>query len=211
MEMTKQRKMLIGVLCLGLGGLAVDRFVLGAPESASASDEVVTIQGPQAPPALQPLAELAPEPETTGEAPKALPSYASLTQRLIEAKAQAGDPTPTDQEADPFALPEQWRAAKQRPTKQEPVNPTAREHAISRLIKLDGTVRSEIDDKEELLAVISGGGLDGRAFRLEQVIRVPNANGLHDQYQLIEIGSRYVVWGALDGGDRIRMEVEEDL
>ena len=31
MEMTKQRKMLVGVLCLGIGGLAVDRFVLGAP------------------------------------------------------------------------------------------------------------------------------------------------------------------------------------
>ena len=211
MEMTKQRKMLIGVLCLGLGGLAVDRFILGAPESAAADDEIITIQEPQTPSTLQPLAELNPGPEAPGEAPKALPSYASLTQRLIQAKAQAGDPTLAGQQADPFALPEQWQSAKTRPRQEEPLDPAEKEHVISGVFKLDGTVRSLIDEREELLAVISGGGLDGRAIRLGQVVHVSNDRGSHDKYQLVEIGTRYVVWLALDGGDRIRMQVEEDL
>lgn len=216
MEMTKQRKMLIGVLCLGLGGLAVDRFVIGAPESAAADDEVITVEAtppPAPPPALQALAEPTSEPEAAGESPKALPSYASLAQRLIQAKAQAGDPAPTDEQADPFALPEQWRAAAFKPTQQQPTDPNAKQHAISGLIKLDGTMhaRSLVDGKEELVASISGGGLDGRLFRKEQIIRIPNDRGSHDRYKLEEIGSRYVVWLALDGGYRIRMEVEKDL
>ena len=36
MEMTKQRKLLIAVAGLGLGGLAVDKLLLGPPESAKA-------------------------------------------------------------------------------------------------------------------------------------------------------------------------------
>lgn len=211
MEMTKQRKMLIGVLCLGLGGLAVDRFVIGTPETAAAEDEIVTIQ---APPDFEPLADPASvlgETDDSDGPAKALPSYATLTQRLMNAQANAGEQTPAERDGDPFALPQQWQAVKREILDQEDIEQPKKQHAITSMIKLDGTVRTEIDEKDELLAVITGGGLDGRAFRLNQILRVPDGKGKFDHYKLVEIGTRYVIWQDLNGEDRITMQVEKDL
>ena len=208
MEMTKQRKMLVGVLCLGIGGLAVDRFVLGAPETASADDEVITAQAPLE---TEPAAEQAPEPGAAGGSIKALPSYSSLTQRLVQAQEQAGADPQAGQQDDPFALPERWRVEESRPINQAAPDPVAKTHRISTLFRLDGTVSTSIDGKEEMLAVISGGGLEGRAIRVGQKVRVPDGNGSYDIYTLIRVGSRLVVWQPEGTQEEIIMRVEEVL
>ncbi|MBX2852737.1 MAG: hypothetical protein KTR15_13455 [Phycisphaeraceae bacterium] len=208
MELTKQRKVLVGVLCLGLGGLVVDRFVLGSPETASAGDEVITVE---APPAAEPLAGQAPEPDVTSEPVQALPSYSSLTRRLIQAQEQAGPAAHTDQNDDPFALPKQWQVELANPLNQPASDPATQTHRISGLFKLDGTVRTSIDGKDEMLAVISGGGLDGRAIRVGQKVRVPDGKGSHKIYKLIRVGSRFVVWQPEGTQEEITMRVEEVL
>lgn len=211
MEMTKQRKMLVGVLCLGLGGLAVDRFVIGSPESASASEEVV-VADVQTPPALEPAVVDEPTPQTHGEPSKALPSYASLTERLIAAQNQQETAIVQHDRQDPFALPKQWQSDKSSvPTQSNGSTGSKQRVRITGLFKLDGTVRSLIDSREEMLAVISGGGLDGRAIRIGQQIKVPYGDGSSDTYELVEVGSRYVVWKSLGTGERIKMQVEEVL
>ena len=211
MEMNKQRKMLIGVLCVGLGGLAVDRFVIGSPESAAADDqadeEIV-----QAPPAPELVVEEEPAPQTNGEPSKALPSYASLTERLIVAQGQQATAVEPQDRHDPFALPEQWHSDKSRAPTQTGQGGGSKQHVhITGLFKLDGTVRSLIDGREEMLAVISGGGLDGRAIRVGQKVRVPYRDGTFDEYVLVEVGSRYVIWKSLGTGERIKMQVEKVL
>lgn len=208
MAMNKQRKLLIGVLCLGLGGLVVDRFVLGSPESASADEEVITVELPQA---SKPTPEQAAASASPGEPVKALPSYASLTQRLVEAQQQAGESPQIEPNSDPFAMPLQWRVEEARPINQDAIDRTAKTHRISSLFKLDGTVSTSIDGKEEMLAVISGGGLDGRAIRIGQKVRVANGNGSYDIYKLIRVGSRFVVWQLEGTDEEITIRVEEVL
>jgi hypothetical protein len=208
MEMTKQRKMLIGVLCLGLGGLAVDRFVLGSPETASASDEVITIEAPLE---EKPAADQANASNAAGEPVNALPSYASLTQRLIQAQDQAGPDPNAGQNNDPFALPEQWQAEAAEPINQTTAQPAVQAHRITKLFRLDGTVSTNIDGKDEMLAVISGGGLDGRAIRVGQKVRVADGNGSYRIYTLIRVGSRFVVWQPEGTQEEITMRVEEVL
>lgn len=206
MEMNKQRKMLVGVLCLGLGGLVVDRFVIGAPEAAAAAEgELADV----VPPELEPVTIETPSSRAEDQPAKALPSYASLTERLLVAQAQqVADPQGASRE-DPFALPPQWQSDKTTPPTQRDPNPDP--DRISDLFKLDGTVRSVIDGKEELLAVISGAGLDGRAIRVGQKVRVPNNDGTYDLYELVEVGTRYVTWLSERSQKRITMRVEEVL
>ena len=208
MELTKQRKLLIGVLCLGLGGLAVDRFVLGSPESASADEEVITIEAPAD---LQPSTEQTPALAAAGEPVKALPSYASLTQRLVQAQQQAGPEHLADAGSDPFAMPQQWQIEEARPSSPSNTAPNAKTHRITTLFKLDGTVSTSIDGKDEMLAVISGGGLDGRAIRVGQKVRVADGKGAYDIYKLIRVGSRFVVWQLEGTEEEITMRVEEVL
>lgn len=207
MEMTKQRKMLAGIMVLGLCGLALDRFVIGAPDAAEAEMEEITFEAP----AFEPVAEDEPEPEVTGEQAKTLPSYSSLTERLLRAQEQGSAGVIPQGREDPFALPEQWQTDKTRPGIKQQEEPGQDDQQITRLFKLDGTVRSMINGKEEMLAVISGGGLDGRAIRIGQKVRVPGDNGTQDQYELVEVGSRYVIWKSQRTGKRIVMQVEEVL
>jgi len=207
MELTKQRKMLLGVLCIGAVGLAVDRLFLATPQSAEADDRDVVAEVP--PPTVAPPAGSQPAPAAEPKS-AALPSYASLTQRLVQAQQQASATAGAGRD-DPFALPEQWRAEPSKPRAKTPEPASSSSQRLTVVFKLDGTVRSLIDGKEEIMAVISGGGLDGRAVRVGQKIRVANANGTKDEYELVEVGPRYTVWLNEATGERIEMRVEEVL
>lgn len=209
MQMNKQRKMLIGVLCLGLGGLAVDRLLLSAPDSAVAEQEdVVDLATPPIDANLADAALQGQDPRSAIDA-DALPSYASLTERLVLAQQQQTE-APVSGRDDPFAVPKQWQA-QQPETLVKAQEGSPKQHRIASFFKLDGTVRSLNNGKEELLAVISGGGLDGVAIRVKQRIRVPNSDGPPEEYELVEVGSRYVVWYAIGTDERIRMNVEQDF
>ena len=210
MEMNKQRKMLLGVLALGVLGLIVDRVFLSAPQSAGADDSDVIVEVPPPSPPSVPGNQATPTTPGTEAESSALPSYASLTERLIRAQEQA-EGSETHGRDDPFALPEQWQAERPKQTTQsQPINPTSSQR-LTVVFKLDGTVRSLIDGKEELMAVISGGGLDGRAVRVGQKIRVANTIGEQQEYMLVEVGPRFVVWQNQSTKERIEMRVEEVL
>jgi|GEM_PF-2375597 len=217
MEMTKQRKMLIGVLCVGIGGLAVDRFVLSTPQSASADDEVLIIESPDAPPPpLQPSAPgtIVPgagEPDEGGADAATLPSYASLTERLVKAQALQGQHELAPESADPFRVPDQWQAEKSAPQNEEVVAATPSGQRLKAVVKLDGTVRSVIDGKEELMAVITGGSYKGRAVRIGQKVRIPIGNEMYEEYELVEVGARYVVWRSAQTQQTIEMRVAKVL
>lgn len=211
MEMTKQRKMLIGVLCIGLSGLAVDRFVLSSPESAAADDQVEEAVV-QTSPAIKPVVEDEPAPQANGELSKALPSYAALTERLLVAQNQQASTVAEQDRQDPFTLPKRWQSDKSSAPTQSDKGVGSKQHTrITTLFKLDGTVRTLINGREEMLAVISGGGLDGRAIRVGQKIKVPYGDGTSDDYELVEVGSRYVIWKSRGTGERIKMQVEKVL
>ena len=211
MEMTKQRKMLIGVLCAGLFGLMVDRLFLAAPESAAADDSDVIIEAP-APPTIASPIGIQPAPAVAGDtqATDTLPSYASLTERLITLQQQTNE-SESQSRDNPFALPAQWQAERSTPQTQEqqPQN-TATGQRLTTVFKLDGTVRSlsKTDGNEELMAVITGGGLDSRAIRVGQGVRVANEAGVEQSYVLVEVGPRYVVWINKATDERVEMRVE---
>ena len=210
MEMTKQRKMLIGVLCLGVGGLMIDRLFLSSPDSAVAEqDEVIEIAADASTSPLASVPGSAQPQQTPPRDAKALPTFASLTERLLLAQQQQAEHQNSGRE-DPFAVPDQWQTDQPKAliNSQETVAPTKRR--ITSLFKLDGTVRSLNEGNEELLAVISGGGLDGVAIRVKQRVRVPDNGGQHEDYELVEVGSRYVVWMSLRTQERITMRVEQD-
>ena len=108
MELTKQRKILIGVLGVGLLGLAVDRFVLGLPAEANAAATVVNPPVAAADP--QPVAGgqgTAAAARVSGNATTALPDYTALTQRL-DALGQTAAQDAAGSGRDLFAEPEAW-------------------------------------------------------------------------------------------------------
>ena len=215
MEMTKQRKMLIGVMAVGVLGLVVDRVFLGEPESAAAEDSDIIAEVPA--PALPavPGIRQTPTPPTAADQGESgsLPSYASLTERLVQAQQQAGDLGSTTRE-DPFALPPQWQTDQSKPQTSKPDEPQIKPtgERLTTVFRLDGTVRTVIDgDKEELMAVISGGGLNNRAVRIGQKVRVADEGGTMQVYKLVEVGPRFVVWVNEANDERIEMRVEEVL
>ncbi|MEM9346541.1 MAG: hypothetical protein AAGB26_07980 [Planctomycetota bacterium] len=205
MEITKQRKVLLGIIVVGLCALVVDRFVIGPPDSAEAAMDDISFETP----AFEPASEDESVAEIPAADAKVLPSYASLTERLIEVRS-AMEQDNAGRE-DPFALPEQWQTDKGKPAIEQETPVDTSDQEITRIFKLDGTVRSLIDEKEEMLAVISGGGLDGRAIRIGQKIRVPTDIGPPVEFKLVEVGSRYVIWKSERTGNRIVMQVEEVL
>jgi hypothetical protein len=207
MEMTKQRKLLIGVLCLGLGGLAVDRLIIGMPEAASAQQ---ANEAEDAPIALERAVDESAIVEPAPRGIDALPSYESLAERLILAQQRVGATAATGRE-DPFAMPDAWATPVRVEDTVEEAPRTDLAERLNGLFQLDGTVRSLIDGEEEILAVISGGGLDGRAVRIGQQVRVPDGSGGTDAFELVEVGSRHVVWLSLETDERVHMRVDEVL
>jgi hypothetical protein len=211
MEMNKQRKILVGVLCTGVLGLVVDRMFLVGPESAEADDSDVIEQAAAPPTIASPAGSQPALAVAVGtQATDTLPSYASLTERLVKAQQQTSE-TESPERADPFALPDQWQAQRSTPLplQQEPED-TASGQRLTVVFKLDGTVRSlsKVDGKEELMAVITGGGLDSRAIRVGQGVRVADEAGMEQSYVLVEVGPRYVVWTNKATDERIEMRVE---
>lgn len=190
MEMNKQRKMLIGVLALGLGGLGLDRLVLAPPESASADDGSLAMGGTDAGdssvPAI-PGIEIADPVAQAAEAidqALALPSYASLTERLIQAQTeQAAVALSGDQSHDPFALPDSWQGKQTTADVEQPTGPgpDAKDKGFLDRYTLDGTF-------------ISGSGrravISGRAVRRGQTV---------EGYRLARIEARWVSWQTPEG------------
>ncbi|MFK7789188.1 MAG: hypothetical protein AB8C95_06830 [Phycisphaeraceae bacterium] len=205
--MTKQRKMLIGVLCLGVSGLVVDRLFLAAPESAAADDGEVIVEVPaEAPPLPAPQPVAAQQNEQTDT----LPSYASLAERLVTAQQKQGLQADQTQN-DPFDLPAKWQTDRSTPAFEAAQPTQGSGQRLTAVFKLDGTVRSVIDEKEEIMAVISGGGLEGRAIRVGQKIRVTSRSGTYEDYRLIKVGSRFVVWQSETTQETVEMKVDEVL
>ena len=219
MQMTKQRKLLIGVAVLGLCAFVLDRTVLGPPESASAN--VAPVQPPASPPpgdasALPPQA-LQPTPGNAGQtAPASLPSFATLTDRLMQTSQTTVDPVTLN---DPFSLPSGWNKAAA--TTALPVGTaTANQSAESLLqqYKLDGTFRSKVREQTVMMAVVSGGGYErkvmavGDEINVKQVRQPLQTEDQFDVYRLIEIGNRVVIWALKrDPSQTVEMNAEEVL
>ena len=203
MEMTKQRKTLIAVAVVGLGAVALDRFVLGPPESASASTAA------QESPAAEDPSMISDEPEaaTVPEAGAGLPSFETLTERLARQAV-----TPTDQtRPDPFSLPEGWGQRVTTPVPDRPVESAASDIMLLQQYKLDGTFRSADENNQVVIfAVISGGDYSRKAMQVGAEIKVRLTNGAQsletsqpvEVYQLIEVGNRAVVWQSQDDSTR---------
>ena len=153
-----------------------------------------------------------PTPAAVNTGATELPSYASLTERLILAQQHDAEQA-SDTRSDPFALPEQWQTDRSKPLSQseDKGTKTASSQRLTAIFKLNGTVRSVIDGNEEIMAVISGGGLTNRAVRVGQKIRVPNDKGVKEEFVLVKIDSRYVVWQSQATNERVEMRVDEDL
>ena len=201
MEMTKQRKMLIGVLCVGVSALALDRFVLAPPESASASVEVKAddATAAAAPAPRQPVAATATQ-QADGEA-RSLPSYARLTEQL--AKAQSLQPL--QPESDPFDLPADWRQVISEPV-EDPKPVTNVEDAIamakqrlSTQFTLELAMSEVTPDGAVKYAVVNG-----KPMRVGEQIQVkaPGDGGhiLEEVYKLsaIDVQSRAVIWESVN-------------
>jgi len=219
MEMTKQRKMLIAVLVIGLGGLALDRFVLGTPESASADAGDVPIHAaqPGPPPPAQSTAIATASPTPGGddvEQVESLPSFASLTERLIAAQAQ--QQTQEQDFSDPFNVPADWSPQRVETTNQttavvQQVAPL-QEYLLNQY-RLDSTSRVATNGQDELLAVVASGQSRGRFLRVGDYVDVrytSPTSGVGEQverFTLVEVGNRYVVWQSTTQEPQLRIQM----
>ncbi|MFN3166842.1 MAG: hypothetical protein ACE37H_07240 [Phycisphaeraceae bacterium] len=194
MTLTKQQKILAAIAVLGVGVVAVDRLLLGPPESASAS--VAPANDPAGtPPEGSAGAAATADTPAQADAP-ALPSFETLTQRLAESA--------TDRDAhagqDPFRLPEDWT-----PKAVQALQPIQAVKSVSSELlpeqyKLDGTFRSVIEQDQEHIAVING-----RAMRVGDriVVRTGTASDgteTGEVYVLSQVGARAVVFESVQTG-----------
>ncbi len=208
MEMTKQRKLLLVVAGLGLGGLAVDKLLLGPPESAKADVKAVAQQAPA--PVQQPPTDQPGDGPSEGEQ-KALPSYATLTERLIE----TADRTAPRQTGDPFAMPADWAPV----ITNTPGRPEqARDNEWSRRLlaqyKFYGTTTLEVEGEEVQLAVIRKGKMGQQFGQLGHMIRVETGKKTqrgepeYEMYQLVKIDPRKVVWRSIENTEQtVEMQI----
>lgn len=117
MELTKKRKIMIGLLAVGLTALVVDRLMLAPPKQAQAAGPLVTAVPDAATSSADTTAETATQsPATPGGE---LPQYAALTDRMRSLAAQV-EPDVADvnffAEPDGWAPPEPTEAQAQEPT-----------------------------------------------------------------------------------------------
>lgn len=217
MEMTKQRKMLLSVLGLGLGLLVLDRFVLSAPDSASADLRPDIPQQAVAPAPEVPAPD---QPEPGVDTGPSLPSYATLTERLIAAQSSGsahpggadGQPAEAD---DPFQLPKDWRPAAADPVpgvkRTAPTQDTKSAQLLLNSYRLEGTYRSINGEQVEKLAVVSG-----KPMRIGDTVQVdPSGPGVTSGasrfYMLVDIDteSRTVTWESSDKKLRVVMHTDK--
>lgn len=203
MEMNKQRKILVGVLATGLIGLVLDRLVLAPPDEASAElvdmQEIAALEDESdsdssALPALD-IAGSTEAPNEQGESSGVLPTYASLTQRLVDVQATRHATDPSDQKAhDPFTLPGHWLPKSAEEPAPEPAAAVTRgDDVFLGKHRLDGTFRHG----EQQRAVVNG-----LAMSVGDVVA---------GYRLIRVSSRWVQWEPVDGGRVLTMRASDDL
>lgn len=206
MQMTKQRKMLVGVLCVGLGALALDRLVLAPPDSASADQaQPAPTDADAAGPTGALLSRQANEPEQQQNNDTAsLPSYASLTERLVAyqsaqtAQAQQANDTPTPDAAqdpsDPFAVPNDWAPRAPRPSAPTPAQTRDAAGQAGQAFLARHRLAATLNDAGKQRAVV-----DGRLMMIGDEL---------DGYKLIQINPRWVIWESLDGKHAVVMHTE---
>lgn len=205
MQMNKQRKLLITVAGVGLSALALDKLVLGPPESASAGQAVAETPafGLEAAPdePSPPAAGAVVEQEKDG-----LSTFGALTERLINsAKVQV-----SADRVDPFSLPEGWGSTASQPLAeaQQVQQQTPSTQLLLEQYQLDGTFSSVIDDKVVQLGVITGGIYTGQSMRVGQEIRVDlgahpvTGSAIYETYRLLKVGTRAVLWQSTADDDR---------
>ncbi len=208
MQMTRQRKMLIAVAGLGLGGLMLDKFVLAPPQSASADEYAVDAEE-KAPQAAAPAAADG-HSAGTAQASTTLPSFATLTDRLIATSSESTSSSFTD----PFKLPDGWIAPQSGLNQPEANNNDTTEYEDSRQLlleqyKLDGTSRLVSEQGEEIIAVVTGENQSRRLMLVGQTVEVklkkstPDGSPAVEHYRLKEVGAGFVIWESIDSSKRI--------
>lgn len=206
MAITKQQKMLIGVVVAGVCALAADRFLIGPPESASASQgAAISPEAIAANPLVPQAAEVpgatttnAQDPATPGSS---LPSFESLTQRLIKAQTTQATQTEPQAQHDPFGLPAGWdkRPTQQAIDAQPKPESTVPEPLLSQY-KLDGTYRSVVDGQVKSFAVINGHVMSlGQGIKVRLAQPLAGSESMVEVFRLIKVrtadkGPSKVVW-----------------
>lgn len=205
MEMTKQRKLLITVAGLGLGLLAVDRFVLSSPDSASADQAAAPMPEPTATAPVQTVADQAAN-ETAAQA--TLPSFEALTERLAEASSQHR----FERRPDPFSMPPDWETVTKTELTVQAPNTSWSGKALLEQYKLTGTFRSVNQQQEELIATVNGNFMrvGDRVKVLKDGAR-SDPSGVFEVYILAEVGVRSAVWESVATGRRVVMDAPNVL
>lgn len=117
MELTKKRKIMIGLLAVGVTALFVDRLMLAPPKEAQAAGPLVADGPDAAASAADTAAEAAAQsPATSGDP---LPQYAALTDRMRDLVVPV---EPGAADVNFFAEPEGWAAPE--PAEAQPQEPT---------------------------------------------------------------------------------------
>lgn len=211
MQMTKQRKLLVGVLCAGLGALTLDRLVLAPPESASADQaQPVAADASPAAPSGTLLNRQDDAPDADGEQDaSALPSYASLTERLlalqsaqtVQVQQTVGLLEPDAEQslqgpADPFAVPEDWAPQAQQHSAPPPAQTQDAAGKAEQAFLARHRLAATLNDAGRQRAVV-----DGKLMTIGDEL---------DGYKLIRINPRWVIWESLDGKHAAVMHTEQD-
>jgi hypothetical protein len=196
MELTRKRKIMIGTLAVGLTALAVDRLVIGPPNTAQAAGPLVT-DSPASDTAPVPAEASEPNERERNEADasgQVLPRYAELSERL-RSLANTSQARP-DEATDLFAQPDAWAPAEpvaaQAAQPTGPIQDPATFLATHRLVEIADTGRDGV------VAIIGsrklkvGDTLEGFILRgFIQNTRAGNA----------------AVWESIKTGQLIRMQV----
>ncbi len=174
MKLTKQQKLLAGVLALGVTAVGVDRMWLstGGPQSASAAASA-SAAGTAIPATLSPTP--APAATPTATSPTAAAAV-EITQRLVSLSATRQDGGELAPPLDVFAVP--WFAAAADAVGDADANPDADADAKLRDdagAGLFAATAKPFQERHTLMAVIAGGAevavvLDGRAVRVGQIV-----------------------------------------
>lgn len=157
MELTKKRKIMIGVMAVGIAALAVDRFALGPPAEARAAATARPAESPQA--SSQPTSAPATATDPTGatDIKTALPDYTGLTQRLAELqKSDVGiDPSTS---RDLFAEPPDWAPVVHEPVREAgPRPPIEDPNAFMSAYRLESVQLQAVDGaRKTTVALING-------------------------------------------------------
>lgn len=230
-EITKKQKMLIGTIVAGLGALAVDKLVLGPPDSASAGQAQAV-----SPTAKKPAAQAA-APNTLGTAVLGggatpapggqqqsdqpdLPSFASLTQRM--AKLQSSGPAQPVQTGDPFALPEDWQEKKPESVdKAAVVEPKQAYRQGPKLLleqfTLNSTYRSSVDNEVKAFAVVNGRVLAvGQSISVKLTKPMAGTDKMVEKFWLAQVkvgsgGPGEVIWESDYDGRQVVMRMPSVL